>query len=287
MNCAGVCTVCLDKLSKDLVGCQCQRCFKRYHLQCGNIDSSKLTKESGAKWMCPPCVREKKVHSMLESQHNTIEKIPQLISTQIQSHLKTFEENLTAGVIAPLKEEFSCLASAVEACKNNMNHDQMIKCKSELIISGLPANIKEPKKLREIVLRIGDIYKLKLVSHDIHDCTRLSRGDRVLVRFGNVFARNDLMELYLKSKNLMLSQILETNIESRVYLNNNFPPSVHKSIMHCRKLKSMKRIVNFKVDYLSGLITLTLENDVVEKYSDFKLLSSAHRIQRINQRGEH
>lgn len=255
MNCTGNCTICLEKLSEDVIGCQCKSCLKRYHLKCGNIDVNKFSKESAAKWTCSPCLKEKKLFALLESQQKKIAEIP--------TRLTVLEED-------------------VETCRKNSNREQMIRCKSEIIISGLPSNIKNPKQLREIVLRMGNFLKLNINSNDIHDCARLNKGERVLVRFSNVFVRNDLMELYFKHKNLCLNNIMDTDVTSRVYINNNLPTLIHKSIMHCRKLKATNRIVNFKIDYISGHITLNLVNNAVENFEDFKRLSTSYKIERLD-----
>lgn len=55
------------------------------------------------------------------------------------------------------------------------------------------------------------------------------------------------MKKYLASKNLKLSQVVPTDIESRIYLNENLAPAAIKAKNLCRHLQKTKAIKSFRL----------------------------------------
>lgn len=122
MNCSGVCTVCLEKLSKENYGCQCRKCMKSFHLKCGLIVST-LTKESAKKWVCQQCDFQSNMKSLLESQQLTINQIPELVASEVKKQLSHFEEKLSSAV-NPIKSDVTILEGLVSKTRTDNLHLQ-------------------------------------------------------------------------------------------------------------------------------------------------------------------
>lgn len=87
------------------------------------------------------------------------------------------------------------------------------------------------------------------------------------------------MKAYFRSKNLSLDQIMDTNVESRVFLNNNFPNQIQKTILYCRRLKKLNLITSFKVNFNSGSSTIVSKDNVSLNYSGFEDIVANHKLQ--------
>ncbi|KAL5275490.1 hypothetical protein ACFFRR_001388 [Megaselia abdita] len=159
-----------------------------------------------------------------------------MIATEVKTHFGELKEEVNS-VIEPIKLEVQKIEKDVAWIKEDNFHIQSIECRRDLILSGIPSNIRDSKALREIIIKIGSYYQIVVRPDEIFQCVRMKKDNQVLIKFGNLFTKEDIMKAYLRSKDLKLSHILDTNVESRVYLNNHFPHHIIRIILYCRRLK--------------------------------------------------
>ncbi|KAL5282182.1 hypothetical protein ACFFRR_005417 [Megaselia abdita] len=225
------------------------------------------------------CDFQRNIKAILESQQSALNKIPQTVAKEVKSQLKQFEDKLSSA-IAPIKADVEVLKNTMQKVITDYSHLSSLGCKSEIVISGIPETIKDPKALRDIVLKIGEVYDISVRYEEVYQCIRLKKEGKVLVKFCNLFIKDDIMKSYLKAKNLKLHQIVDTDVESRVYLNNNFPPDNQRNILYCRLLKKLNLIKDFSVNFKNGFSTITNLDKTTTTYNNFKDLSSDFKITR-------
>lgn len=269
MNSTGVCTVCMERCSKENMGCQCVRCMRVYHIQCGQV-SVTISKEQAKKWICQNCSIQKNLKKLLESQEETIKRIPEMVAKEVRANINLLENKMND------------IELTVNEVKNENCFLRSMDCRRDLIITGLPGSIRNPKELRDIVIKIGSIYNIAMSPGDIFQCLPLRRGSKVLVKFGNLFIKEDLMKLYLSSKDLKLNQILSTDVESRVYLNNNYPSIIQKTLLYCRRLKKLKMIEDFKINFTSGKTSVTGNDKLIEDFMNFGDLHLKYKLSKVS-----
>lgn len=153
-----------------------------------------------------------------------------------------------------------------------------MQCRRELMVSGIPASIRNTKDLREIAINIGSLYNVPVRTEDVFQCIRLKKENQVIIKFANVFVKEDIMSTYLRHKDLKLSQILDTDVESRVYLNHSYPPLIQRNLLYCRRLKKLDVIEGFMVNFANGHTTVTNKDKSTKICLDHKELSSIYPL---------
>lgn len=266
----------MERCSKENVGCQCVRCKRVYHISC-NQDQTTLTNDSAKKWICQPCEFQKNLKVWLDAQDSTIKKIPEMIASEVESHFGKLNDELKAS-IEPINMNMKNIEKDVCQVKEDNFHLQSLECRRDIIIDGIPSNIKEPKALRELIIKIGSVYNVAVKSEEIYQCIRLKKNNRVLIKFGNLITKEDVMKAYFRTKNLRLNQIVDTNVESRVFLNNNFPNQIQRSILYCRRLKKLNLISNYTVNFTTGKCTVISNENSTLNYAGFEELAKNHKF---------
>lgn len=283
MNTSGVCTICLERCSKESIGCQCIKFKRIYHLNCSQI-TSHYSKELAKKWICESCEFQAKLKKLLEtqeeaikSQGESIKKIPETIAKEVTSQISKMKLGLEKDY-EQIKTKVISLEGDLHRVDEDSRFIQTIECKRDIIISGIPSSISEPKALRDIVLKIGTVYNIVVRPEDIFQCVRLKRHNQVMVKFGNVFIKDDIMAAYFKTTNLKLHHIMATNIESRVFMNNNYPKPIQRVMFYCQRLKKLNLISKYVVNFTSGKIMITGNDNTTASYANFEELSLKHKM---------
>lgn len=276
MESSGVCSICFVALSKTTVGFKCCNCMRRYHSSCADI-STKGTRDSVAKWTCNSCQLPLTMETMLKQQKKSIDNIPVVVKKEVEAQYSILEQKFS-NLLQPVKAEVDDIKQSVVNNKNITDHLLKIECRKDIIVSGLPNHITDPKKMRDIAIKIGENYGIMIKHEEIHQCVRLKKGNKILIKFANIFTRDDIMNSYFKNKDLKLNQVIDTNIETRVFLNNNYPPTIQKMMLFGRKLQKLNLIKNFTMDFKTGAINITTLANLIEKFSNFPEMSSKYTI---------
>lgn len=120
------------------------------------------------------------------------------------------------GIIKNHEELKQCMNAEIRAVKADQRTSYIYKWnfRHDLIVSGFPASVRNENILQVAILSLS--------IKDIVYCSRLKSGG-ILVKFVSIMVKDDIMRSYLRNRNLILSQISDLDISSRVYLNNNYP----------------------------------------------------------------
>lgn len=118
--------------------------------------------------------------------------------------------------------------------------------RGDVLINALPSTLSLDN-LYDTVPKIGKVFQLDIQPHDIGVCSWIRNQKMVLVKFNSIRKRDKLMKRYYNTRNLELGQIVETDIQKRIYLNDNMTPMVAKLNYLCRKLLKSRKITKFRV----------------------------------------
>lgn len=273
----GVCSICFKAFSVREAGYKCCKCLRIYHTKCAEIKN--VTRDYASNWCCSSCVFQSKMQFMIVAQQNLINKIPQLIADEVATQLSRFERKCLS-LVEPIKNEVNVLTKSIDYLSKSIYHMQGLECRKDIIIHGIPIRINDSKDIRDIVLKIAAFYGVTARPEDIYQCTRLQKDNNILVKFSNLFTRDDIMQEYFKNMVLTLNQIMHTNIKSRIFLNDNYSPVIQRSICYCNKLRKLNLIAGFYVDFKSGQIYTTSLDNTIVKYSNLQELVANHNIPR-------
>lgn len=243
----------------------CAVCDAVYHIaSCSGIEPELIPAMIKNKdqfcWKCEICMNEK-VPSNVDRSINKvvgslIEKLEQKINGQI---------SILDGEVKRCKKNISAVASSCEK-----EHQQLEKrCyelelqlhRPNLLISNLPKSMDMDPN--EMVIKIVDHLGLQITRNQIAQCFYLNKNNdfrTILVKFSSVDVRDEVMAKYWNVKDLVLSNVCETDIRSRIYLNEHLPSKLSAMRGFCSKIKKRGVIFKFKVQVRSGTILVFEQN---------------------------
>ena len=103
----------------------------------------------------------------------------------------------------------------------------------------------------------------------------------LLIKFNNVGIRDSLMKEYFKTRSLKVKDVLDGEIESRVYLNDHYSPAASNLNFLCRKMLRLNIISKFKIfnsDKLKSKLTLCDGKEVVCDMAECAALLDARDV---------
>lgn len=129
-------------------------------------------------------------------------------------------------------------SSKIEKLENENNFLRKQFNRSDIIVSGLPGHLHTPD-LYPMAISIAKACDVNIGELDINFCVRIRNKSAVLIKFNNILKRDLVMQNYRTKYNLNLKDVLDTDIDKRLYLNNHLTPIEAKLHYICRsKLKS-------------------------------------------------
>ncbi|KAI8115013.1 hypothetical protein CVS40_12694 [Lucilia cuprina] len=90
-----------------------------------------------------------------------------------------------------------------------------------IVINGLPKN--QPNVIN-VVQNIFKHLNVHLIESDINVCFFINNGNSVLVKLNSMFKRDAIMNNYFKTRTLKLSDVIDTDIQKRIFLNDHLTP---------------------------------------------------------------
>lgn len=133
--------------------------------------------------------------------------------------------------------------------------------RGDIIVTGLLNNLDG---IKEVTNKLRTHLKVELVKGDILNTKYIKKHKAILIRFGHIITRDNLMTEYL-IKNLKVADIVGGSGETRVYLNDNYKSLANKLLKICWKLKNDKKIKSYSIinrEILRDNITI-LNEDVI------------------------
>lgn len=290
---ASKCGTCNKNVTKSDSGVRCNYCRIWFHSICADI-SDELYKILGEKngslvYTCANCLknpRESPSNASSSEMRQCIEELDKKISANFSAftaELRTEQRDLKdmigssiSDIRADLSSSLKELQANIADCNNAIKHvetntlEQISNLelennrlhrrvnRADIVITGLPSGINN---LFEPILSIFSHYKINADAKDINHCIYIQQGRSLLVKFNNVHLRDDLMKAYFKTRSLMLSDVIGTQVAARVYLNDHLTPACNKLQTICRTLRKEGKIAWFRI--LNGDVPL-----VKIKFSD-------------------
>lgn len=185
------------------------------------------------------------VTNKIKELETAIKKLTDLVSDSVVKDLGVIKSEI-ANCTAALKkhEEYVDNKFTKLEIENNALRRQLIR--GDVLISGLPSTLSLDD-LYSIVPKIGKVFEVDILAWEINMCSWIRNKKLVLVKFNSMQKRDNLMKRYFQTRNLQLGQIMDTDIQKRIYLNENMTPMAAKLNYLCRRLVQLKKIDKFRV----------------------------------------
>lgn len=212
----------------------------------------------------------KEVLSRLTSLENQIHNLNEKVASDVVGQLFDIKNDIIncTTKIAKLENETNTKILMLEK-ENNYLHKQMNR--SDKIIRGIPEFGISNESIISVVINIGKKYINSLDDRDIQFCTFINKRRAVLLKLNNINKRDSIMMQYraeLKNKDstyLKISDIMETDINSRIYLDDNYTPLESKLRYVCRDLKRNNVINRYKIMFKKDYQVIVFLKDGIEK----------------------
>lgn len=225
-------------------GAVCSSCGFSFHVNCGVPQdvADVLSKGVDVCWFCNTC----KQNNYPKNLHETFSEF----ASKISSDISKLSAKLGSD-IADCKNEIQAhktdVAKELKRCSNSHYFSQLRANRFDIIFAGVPTELRENPK--ELIRNICSLYNVSYSEQMITTAVTLkNKKNSLLVKFQNTFDRDMLMKRYF-SRNaiLKLSEIMNTEIESRVYFEDNLPLEMSLMKMHSQRAKKGNMIASFKV----------------------------------------
>lgn len=267
-----ICPICKKVLNKSgyRIGCV-GGCKNYFHPKCINVSDDDVKANKCMPFNCSTCVaKQKSSHDIDEVFNNISDKMKEHISEQTQKCLKDLEAivdnvmkefrielldklRIVKDEVKELKEKLlhvECqnkdLRGIAEDCKNQLaaaeRHNSIVQRRlnrADILINGLPRSIAD---LRQPVVKIAEICNVYLNPTDIQHCCYIYGGKSVLVKFNSIHTRDTIMANFFRLFSIRLNDVLDTDVQSRIYLNDHLTPLAYKLVNICRRLRERKAI---------------------------------------------
>lgn len=275
------CPKCNKNATKSQKTVGCAICGEYYHLVCGNVSIEQydfMKKNKILKFICNECPRlpisdniQEEIRigfaaltaSLEKELEKKIEESKQLLNERLESGLKAIEDKFAEitscqpvdlsdvqMMKSDLKHCFDVVKVLDDATNDKLEklqvHNSILQRRlnrTNIVIWGLPRNIKD---LRVPVLKIFSLCNVSVLNTDIQHCTYFARGKAVLVKLNSVQVRDAVMINFNNNRNLMLSEVISTPVQSKIILNDHLTDAARKLISVCRKLRKERKIVKYK-----------------------------------------
>ena len=272
----------LKKTCEKLLTVKCSFCKCPVHANCVIEETPAITKamidvinsSDGAIFRCKLCQKQplepvkstdlEVVTNKLINMEQQLSKLPGEISDSINIKLDMIKGEITACTSKINKVEQITISKCAQlVVENNSLRRQMNR--TDIIISGIPSSTFD---VYPVINKMFKVYNINLDPHDVNACFWINSKKAVLVKLNSLRKRDEFMKSYHLAHNLTLSQILETDIQSRVFVNDHLTPLASKLQFIGRKLLKSGKIKSFKlINTDAPKLKATLQ-DGMEKFFD-------------------
>lgn len=261
----------------------CAICNECQHVDCAIKQMPNLTQSAkenitkvkpGYSFGCKKCSTSCLTNPMAKKM-DAVEKqlfdLTNIIKDSITSQLADIKKDLAKSFTNSQQFEADTNKKVQELEFENMNLRKQLN-RPDIIVSGLPSYLNTDD-LYSTALSIGKACNVILTENDVNFCAWIRKKSAVLIKFNNVLKRDSLMKNYRSKYNLKLNEIMQTDIQNRIYLNNHLIPIEAKLHYMCRnKIKSGEiksyRLLMFK-DPIKVKLVYPDKNEVIFTATEF------------------
>lgn len=251
------CFECKSDFTKNKTNIICAVCGNKFHLKCASINNpnvpqtlvEQMKKSKGAiAFVCISCATVPPEHRMsnkLTELEASINKLTAVVSNSVVPELNNIRMELT-NCVATIKRDKEYLETKIKKLEieNNIIRKQLNR--GDILISGLPSTMSLDE-MYEIVPKICKVYDIDVLPSDVSYCSWIRNKTVMMVKFNSIRKKDELLKRYFKSRNLELQQLIETDVQKRIYLNDNLTPMAANLRFMCRKLLQTAKISKFRI----------------------------------------
>lgn len=265
------------KNNQNSIGCSI--CDKFFHIACVKITKDQhafLYKNKNITYKCAKCVNKKVIVEQDEANISGSNINPNGIIAELKTqceHLKSefqkqvddlnkkldsfmnatgidwnlkiqqIEEKLK-NCYAVVKQTETTHSATIEDLEIQNDILQRRLNRADIVVNGLPDGVSD---LREPVVKIASLCNIELSPNDIQHCCYFRKGKSVLIKFNSVYVRDCIMAKYHRRGPILLCDIIDVNVRSKIYLNDHLNRAASKLTFICRRLKKCNRVRKFKL----------------------------------------
>ncbi|KAI8120448.1 hypothetical protein CVS40_8311 [Lucilia cuprina] len=225
-----------------------------YHIKCAATKNCDITesildtiiKSKGViTFQCQSCLSngatnscENEVSSKLSQLESSIKQLSKIISEDIISQLNEIKAEVACSMEkSKATEQFVTSKFQHLQMENNSLRKQLNR--NHILIYGLGQNLSV-NELYNAVFSIGKLLNVEIGHNgNVNLCAYIHQKK-------SIFKRDLLMKQYFAYGEIKRSQLCETDIHSRIYLNDNLTPLASKLNYFCRKLLKEGKINKFR-----------------------------------------
>lgn len=304
------CGICGDAIGRRN-SIQCDVCESWIHQTCGNVsdaDYALFSNNVMMKFICANCGKNPNRNQPTDEFRSLHKKLDDILRKG-QEDINSLKDSLNSAV-DDIKSEMGSYMKEIKddivACNNRISNVEASTCskishleeenhvlykrlnRADIVIRGLPEGLED---LVPVVVALGAFFNIPVAGHDISHACYINFKKLVLVKFNNVFLRDNIMKEYFKSRTLRRCNIIGDDVVSensdlnvsaingaagnvaaaingatvaakitdRVFLNDHYSPAATRLNAACRKLlydKAIKKYKIFNNDKLKAKITL-------------------------------
>lgn len=234
----------------------CAVCNEHQHVECMIKQMPNLTPiakdniakvKPGYSFGCKNCrsTSNNPATQKMDAIEKQLSDLTNIIKNSVTSQLADIKEELTKAIVNNKKFEVE-INNKIENLEFENNYLRKQLNRSDILVGGLPSNLTT-EELYSTALSIGKACDVNITEYDVNFCAWIRKKSAVLMKFNNTLKRDTLMNNYRKKYNLKLCDIMSTDIEKRIYLNNHFIPIEGKLHYMCRIKIKLGEIKSYRI----------------------------------------
>lgn len=290
------CGTCGLGLGKTTGRVSCKSCGIWYHSECVKVPDSTLKTLKEVKsvyFICEKCadapgssselfnmetrLRDEivginnKIENLIQRKEDDLNDIKKAFSdamSEFKTEMLSFRKELQSDIIncsKLIKHVDSSTSSKIAALEdeNNLLHKRINR--ADIVVNGLPSGLDD---LCDVAVKIFAHYNIIISKNDIYHVCYMYNHKSILIKLNSVILRDSLMNEYYKTRMLKIGDVLDNEIDHRVYLNDHFSPAAGRLNSLCRRLLRLKIISKFKILNMDKLkVKVTMPDGVESIYS--------------------
>lgn len=254
---------------------QCGTCLQWFHLECEDISKeffAILDKNRNLSYNCKACHEnppetlstdafQQEMRKEFSSLKKSINKLDEDVKSNHQEINSKFD-----SVISDIRKELSISLNLMKdeitefkkqtnsenvgtktkvfdlQLQNHLLHYRLHR--QDIIVTGLSDNIIN---MNDTVVSLGAYLKVNITPSDILNAFYIKKKKSVLVKFNHVTIRDKIMEEYYRTKSLKRCDVEGGDVNTRIYLNDNYSTLANKLLQSCLTLSKDGKIKKFSI----------------------------------------
>lgn len=185
---------------------------------------------------------ENKITLKLEVMDGNLKSYIEEVKKETNEKLSIVQSNVNKNTKAVTE-----MSQELDDVKRQLSNLQRVNNLCSLKICGIPVSTEKNYDITAIK-NIAKFYNINLNHNSIDYCSRLKIKDKtkniapIVVRFSTKVIAEEILHSYFESKPLVLSDVTEETVHSRIYINENLTQQNLRLYYECLRLKRSKQI---------------------------------------------